>query len=108
MDVRSRSIRFVILQRLSAFTVISHFFSAVSQRPLRLCVYSFVFARVAAMQQSRAVRAGTLDKNSCFAPQQSRAGLVSCSDNSLFPRVRTPDDAADILPARLRRQENRK
>src|SRR6266849_3754272 len=45
LDVRSVSLRFVVFQRLSALTVISHFFSAISQRSApvptpagRLCV----------------------------------------------------------------------
>src|SRR5260370_11963372 len=82
----------------------------IPQRPLRLCVIFLLLFRGAAMatSRSRAVRAGTLGKNNCFAPQQSRAGSVSYIDDSFSPRARTRDGAVDILPARLRRQENRK
>src|SRR4029077_21149857 len=75
---------------------------------LRLCVIFLLLFRGAATSQSHAVTAGTLDKNSCCAPLQSRAGSVSCSDGHFSLRVRTRDGAVDIPPARLRRQENRK
>src|SRR5207253_3188565 len=41
-------------------------------------------------------------------PPQSRGGSPFCSDNTFSPRARTLGGAADILPARPPRQENRK
>src|SRR6267154_1977289 len=57
---------------------------------------------------ANAALAGTSGKNGCCALQQSLAGSPSRNGNSASLRVHTPDDAADILPARPQRQENRK
>ncbi len=66
------------------------------------------FFRAAAKPGNRVVPAGIPGRNSCFAPPQSPAGSVFCTGSSVFLRVRRRDGAADTLPARLPRQENRK
>src|SRR6267154_2939563 len=55
-----------------------------------------------------AAQTGTSGKSGCSALRRSLAGSPSRNGNSASLRARTPDDAADILPARPRRQENRK
>src|SRR4029077_3030420 len=57
---------------------------------------------------ANAARADISGRNSCCGLRQSLGGLSCRSGSSVFLRVRTPDGAADILPAGPRRQENRK
>src|SRR6266446_9693829 len=95
--------------RTQIFLFFSALLSALGVSALSFSRLFLLFcAAAAAKPQSLAAKVGTVDKNSCFVPPQSRAGCASCSDSSFSPRVRKPDGAADILPARLRRQENQK
>src|ERR1700687_1257215 len=55
-----------------------------------------------------AAPAGTSGRNDCCARQLLRAEWWSGSGSSAFLRARTLDGAADILPARHLRQDNRK
>jgi len=82
LDVPSLTLRFVIFSATLGFTVISHFFSVISQRPLRLLRLVFLrFSQLTAMPRTRAGEGWHLGKNSCFAPLQSRAGPASYTDN---------------------------
>src|SRR5215472_18891871 len=66
------------------------------------------FPAATAEPQSHAAPAGSSGKNNCFAPPPCRAGARFCTGDSFFLRGRKRDAAADIPPAGLRYQENRR
>src|SRR5580704_6182612 len=65
-------------------------------------------AEFRASHHRHAAPIGTSGRNDCCAPPRSPAESSSGSGSSAFLRARTLDGAADILPARHWRQENRK
>src|SRR5215469_1326487 len=66
------------------------------------------FEAATAEPQSHAAAADNSGKNNCSVPPPCRAGGWFCTGDSFFLRGRRRDGAADILPAGLRRQENRR